>query len=166
MSDPVLEIRSIRESDREWVRSELRRNWGSTMIDSAERCYEADTLPGWIACHLAEPIALLTYALPTEDELEIVTLSSTRERLGVASRLLECAEREARARGCRRIFLLTSNDNLHALGFYQRRGWRLCRLHAGSLDRHRQRRPEIPTVGMNDIELHDELELERDLNRA
>jgi hypothetical protein len=64
-------------------------------------------------------------------------------------------------RGCRRLWLLTSNDNLRALGFYQQRGLRLCALHAGALARDRALKPEIPEVNPdNGIPLRDLLELE------
>jgi len=31
----------------------------------------------------------------------------------------------------RRVFLITTNDNLHALDFYQRRGFELVAVHCG-----------------------------------
>jgi hypothetical protein len=71
----------------------------------------------------------------------------------------------AAERGCRRLWLVTTNDNLHALGFYQRRGLRLCALHAGSLDRDRALKPELPEVNPdNRIPMRDLLELELDLS--
>ena len=60
-----------------------------------------------------------------------------------------------------RLGLLTTNDNLHGLGFYQRRGLRLCALHAGALDHDRALKPEIPQVNPdNRIPMRDLLELE------
>jgi hypothetical protein len=54
-----------------------------------------------------------------------------------------------------------AHDNLRALGFYQRRGLRLCALHAGQVDRDRALKPEIPEVNPdNGIPLRDLLELE------
>jgi hypothetical protein len=48
-----------------------------------------------------------------------------------------------------------------ALGFYQRRGLRLCALHAGAVERDRALKPEIPEVNPdNGIPLRDLLELE------
>jgi hypothetical protein len=70
----------------------------------------------------------------------------------------------AAERGCRRLWLVTTNDNLHALGFYQRRGLRLCALHAGSLDRDRALKPELPEINPdNRIPMRDLLELELEL---
>ncbi len=63
--------------------------------------------------------------------------------------------------GCSRIFVITTNDNVEALRFYQRRGFRLAELRAGDVDRSRRElRPEIPEVGEFGIEIRDEIELE------
>jgi hypothetical protein len=58
--------------------------------------------------------------------------------------------------------VITTNDNLDALRFYPRRGFRLAALYTGAVDESRARlKPEIPTVGDHGIPLHDELELEQ-----
>src|SRR5206468_652788 len=75
------------------------------------------------------------------DESEIVTLSSVDENRGVGTLLLEHAVDAARRAGCRRVFLTTTNDNLRAIGFYQKRGWRLCRLYRGVVDEARRKWP-------------------------
>lgn len=73
----------------------------------------------------------------------------------------------ARRAGCTRLWLVTTNDNLDALRFYQRRGFRLSRLRPGAVDLSRQTlKPEIPEVGTFGIAIRDELELELDLGTA
>ena len=67
---------------------------------------------------------------------------------------------EARSRGCRRIFLITTNDNLNALGFYQKRGFELAALYRGAIHESRKIKPSISLMGMNHIPLRDEIELE------
>jgi hypothetical protein len=57
--------------------------------------------------------------------------------------------------------VVTTNDNLAALQFYQRRGFRLVLLRPGAVDGSREfLKPEIPTLGAHGIALRDELELE------
>jgi len=73
----------------------------------------------------------------------------------VGSELHAAAFAAASARGLRRVWLLTTNDNLDALRFYQRRGMRIANVH-----RARALKPSIPTVGEHGIEVHDEIELE------
>jgi ribosomal protein S18 acetylase RimI-like enzyme len=126
--------------------------------------FQADTLPGFIAVGTSnEPIGLITYSLTEHvqpHECEIVTLSTRAENEGVGAALLDAAVEAALAAGRTRIFLTATNDNLRALGFYQRRGWVLVRLHAGIVADARERYPGIPKVGLNRIPLRDEIELE------
>ena len=56
--------------------------------------------------------------------------------------------------------MVTTNDNLDALRFYQRRGFRLDRLRPGAVDVSRDTlKPEIPRTGEHGIPLRDEVEL-------
>jgi RimJ/RimL family protein N-acetyltransferase len=83
---------------------------------------------------------------------------------GVGTALIDEAKRIATQAGCRRLWLITTNDNVDALRFYQRRGFRLAKLHCGAVDDSRARlKPEIPETGHHRIPLRDELELEHDL---
>src|SRR5262249_11195089 len=110
-----------------------------------------------------EPLGLITYSLSEHvepNECEIVTLSSRVEGSGIGAALLDAAIAAARQAGRARIFLTTTNDNLRALGFYQRRGWVLVRLHQAIIVRARERYAGIPKIGLNRIPFRDELELE------
>jgi hypothetical protein len=95
---------------------------------------------------------------------EVITLSSCLESRGVGAALLGAFVERARDAGCERAFLTTTNDNLRAIGFYQKRGWRLVAVHRGAMDRARLEQPSIPEVGLNGIPLRDELELEHPLS--
>jgi GNAT superfamily N-acetyltransferase len=96
---------------------------------------------------------------------EVLTLHVRHQWRGTGTLLLEAAVRMALDRGCRRLFLITTNDNTDALRFYQRRGFRLAALHAGAVDdSRRQLKPEIPEMGNHGIRIRDELVLERELN--
>ena len=66
---------------------------------------------------------------------------------------------EARRHGARRLWLVTTNDNTHALRFYQRRGFDLVRLDRGAVDRARVLKPSIPLEN-DGIPMRHELELE------
>lgn len=144
-----------------FVRDELAAHWGSTRIWSLGRAFEADRLPGIVACIDGAPVGLVTYE-PNHGghQCEIVTLSSRLESRGVGERLLEAAADAARDAGCVRAFLTTTNDNLRAMGFYQRRGWRIARIYAGMVDQARRHHPVIPRIGLGGIPLRDEIELE------
>lgn len=68
--------------------------------------------------------------------------------------------------GCRRLWLVTCNDNLKALGFYQKRGFCLTALHRNVLEVSRKLKPEIPQIGMDGIPLRDEIEMELILEKS
>lgn len=158
----MITLRQIDATDLEWIRAELVHHWASTTIHSRDVAFQADQLPGWVACDVqGARVGLLTHTpMRRGGECEVITLSTSLQRSGVGTKLLEHATNQARAAGCTRIFLTTTNDNLNALGFYQKRGWWLVAVYAGAVDRARAAKPAIPLLGLNDIPLHDDIELE------
>jgi len=144
-----------------FVREELHRHWHGTQIWSRGIRYQADAIPAIVAMHEDRPVGLLTYDfLAGGSQCEVVTLSTRDENRGIAASLLERAEDIARAAGSWRIFLTTTNDNLRAIGVYQKRGWSFAALHKGIVDMARERVPHIPRIGLNGLPVRDELEFE------
>ena len=144
-----------------FVRDELHRHWHGTQIWSRGIRYEADKIPAIVAMRGGQPVGLLTYDfLAGGSQCEVVTLSTRDENRGIAAGLLERAEDIARAAGSWRIFLTTTNDNLRAIGVYQKRGWTFAALHKGIVDMARERVPHIPRIGLNGLPVRDELEFE------
>ena len=110
-------------------------------------------------------LGVLTYVVDRDrGQCEVLTIDAEQQWRGVGTALLRLVERVAAQEGCRRLWLVTTNDNVDALRFYQRRGFRLAALRPGAVDDSRARlKPEIPTVGDYGIPLRDELELEKRL---
>ncbi len=144
----------------------LVRRWGAPEIVSRGRRHEAAGLEAMVAevgsGRAAVPVGLATYRVEG-DETELVSLDALVEGRGIGTALLAAVAERAGGEGCRRLWLVTSNDNLDALRFYQRRGMRLVAVHRGGVDRARAVKPQIPEVGAFGIALHDEIELELDL---
>src|SRR5215211_4644075 len=115
--------------------------------------------PGFVAEDGNQRLGLVTYHIG-DGECEIVTIDSVVEGRGVGTALLHAVTAQARAAGCRRVWLITTNDNLNALRFYQGRGFRLVAVHSGAMDASRRMKPEISEVGHFGIPVRDELELE------
>jgi ribosomal protein S18 acetylase RimI-like enzyme len=151
-------VRPFREGDREWVRETLRELWGETVV-SRGAVHNPTTLPGFVAEEGGERVGLLTYRVDGAD-CEVVTIDAFPEGVGAGTALLDAAARAARDAGCGRVWLITTNDNLRALRFYQRRGFRLVAVHPDALERSRELKPSIPDIGLDGIPLRDELELE------
>ena len=105
---------------------------------------------------------VLTYVLGRE-ECEILTLHAAEQWRGVGTALVEAVERIAAESSCGRLWLLTTNDNVDALRFYQRRGFRLAQLNPGAVAEARKRlKPELPAVGEYGIPIRDEIVLEKE----
>ncbi|MFH2008737.1 MAG: GNAT family N-acetyltransferase [bacterium] len=153
------EIRTTCPDDREWVQGLLVEHWGETRVVSRGRVHQAELLPGFVAVRDGARCGLLTYRVEG-GELEVVSLNALTAGQGVGTSLLVAAAEAAREAGCRRLWLITTNDNLAALRFYQRRGLHLAALHRSALDVSRRLKPSIPRLGIDGIPLRDELELE------
>jgi len=156
---PVIRIRRIQDDDRVWVAGLLEEHWLSTKIVSRGLVYQADQLPGFIAEVGGKPAGLLTYRIDGR-QCEVISMNSLREGIGVGAALLGAAREVARDAGCRRVWLITTNDNLAALRYYQKRGFRLAGIHCNAIETSRELKPEIPLVGRDGIPLRDEIEFE------
>lgn len=155
----ALTIRPTREQDQPWVRALMIDRWGAETVVAHEVVYHPHRLPGFVACLDGRIAGLVTY-LQQQNECEIVTLDSLVEGAGIGTALIQAVIGQARQSGCARVWLITTNDNLNALGFYQKRGFRLVKVNPGAVDRSRQVKPEIPLIGAGDIPIHDEIEME------
>jgi N-acetylglutamate synthase-like GNAT family acetyltransferase len=153
-------IRPVDKADRNWIAQFLDKHWGSTRVVSRGQVYLAHLLPGFIAEDDDEKVGLITYRFDDESGCEIVTINSTREGEGIGTLLIETVKQVAAEEGCQRIWLITTNDNLNALRFYQKRGFHLVAVYPNALDQSRKVKPEIPLFGHDGIPLRDELELE------
>jgi ribosomal protein S18 acetylase RimI-like enzyme len=152
------DIRPFTQADRGWVTAYMREQWGGSQMVTRGRMYDAATQPGFVALRESAPTGFLTY-LVEGDECEITALASLAEGAGIGSALVAAAVGAARAAGCRSVYLITTNDNTHALRFYQRRGFHFAAVRIGGVDEARRLKPEIPLVGFDGIPIRDEIEL-------
>jgi GNAT superfamily N-acetyltransferase len=155
----MLEIRDLTSEDREWANRSLLDSSGSLVIVTRGQIHRADQLPGLIGVYDGEPAALLTYHI-AGDALEVVSLHAAARGVGLGTALLAAACAKARAHGCRRLWLITTNDNEPAIRFYQRRGMRLVAVHSGAIAESRRLKPQIPLLGIDNEPIEDEVEFE------
>ena len=154
-----MNIRRLTSEDLPRLRQFWIEHWGGEIMITRGNVYRPEQLEGFVIEADGEWIGLLTFIIK-DGELEVTSLDSLREGQGIGSLLLNRAMEEARAKDCRRIFLITTNDNLNALGFYQKRGFELVALYRGAIHESRKIKPSISLMGMNHIPLRDEIELE------
>jgi ribosomal protein S18 acetylase RimI-like enzyme len=158
-------LEPLSEEHRPWAHKLLLERWGSTLVVSRGNLIDAALLQGFVAVDDSGPIGLATFCV-RDDACEIATLDSQVEGKGVGSALIIAVQRIAQFTGCRRLWLITTNDNTPALRFYQKRGFHLAAIHPNALEQSRRLKPEIPLVGQDGIPLRDEIELEIRLDEA
>ncbi len=156
--------RCLTQSDLPRLRQFWIEHWGGEEMISRGNVYRPEQLEGFVVedDDRGVWIGLLTFFIK-DGECEVTSLDSLREGQGIGSRLMDETIQEARARNCKRLFLITTNDNLNALGFYQKRGFEIVAVYRGAINESRKRKPSIPLIGLNGIPLRDEIELEINL---
>ena len=131
-------------------------HWGGDEMIVHGDVFRPEQLNGFVT---EDWSGVVTYIIQN-GSCEIISLNSLKEKRGVGTALINEVINQARKQNCRRLFLVTTNDNLHALGFYQRHGFELACVRRGAVDEARKIKPGIPVIGMNNIPLRDEVELE------
>jgi ribosomal protein S18 acetylase RimI-like enzyme len=154
-------LRPLEPGDAAWLKQ------GSAPIGGLEVVsrgvlHRLPDLPGLVAEAGGERVGFACYR-PEGGACELVAIRALRERRGVGSALVRAVEAAAARAGARRLWLVTSNDNVGALRFYQLAGFRLVAVHPGAVDRARALKPSIPVASPDGIPCRDELELEKSL---
>ena len=152
-------LRRLTRKDLPRLRQFWIEHWGGEEMLTRGNVYRPEQIEGFVVEDDEEWIGLLTFVVKDE-ECEVLSLDSLRAGQGMGSKLIDQVIDEARTRGCRRLFLITTNDNLNALGFYQKRGFEIAAIYRGAVNESRRIKPGIPLVGYNNIPLRDEIELE------
>jgi N-acetylglutamate synthase-like GNAT family acetyltransferase len=151
-------IRSIEEKDKKWIKKVMIDAWNSEMV-VASKLFNILTLPGFIAELNGKLAGVVTYNVEGE-KLEIVSLNSVEEQKGIGTALIGKVKDFVKEKGIKSIWLVTSNDNIDSLKFYQKRGFRITKVYPDAIDNARKIKPEIPIIGNYGIPLKDALKLE------
>jgi RimJ/RimL family protein N-acetyltransferase len=160
--DSPFKVRPLNDSDKEWLEAFTIEHWGAKEVVVHGTIFLPTTLPGFVAELGDLPMGVITYQI-RQNDCELVTLNCVVKRQGIGTALIQIVEETAQKAGCRRITLVTTNDNLDAMRFYQRRGYRLSAIHYGAVTAARNVKPVIPVVGDYGITLQDEVVLEKQL---
>ena len=154
-----MEYRRITKENRNQINRFIAEQWISTEMVIRGKIVDMTTVDGLVVYDDYKIVALLTYIVDG-DSCEITSLDSLMEGQGIGSSLIDRMLRIAEEYHCTRIRVITTNDNIHALRFYQKRGFELVCIYRNALDISRQLKPQIPLIGENDIPLRHEIELE------
>jgi len=103
---------------------------------------------------------IITYNIEN-NECEIVSLDSLYENVGIGSELINQVVNEANINGYKRVWLITTNDNTHAIRYYQKRGFNMVAIHRNAINESRKIKPQIPITGFDGIPILHEIEFEK-----
>ncbi len=135
-------------------------NWGDDEMVVSSGTYQLSDLPGFVAYDEAEIIRVITYII-RNDQIEIISLDSFRENVGIGSQLLKKLEEISEEKDITNISVITTNDNLNALKFYQKRGYNIRKVIPNAVEKARKQKPSIPQFAENGIPIRDEIVLEK-----
>ena len=138
-------------------------NWNTDFMVSKSKIHYVDNLESFIYINENQIKGLLTFYIEN-NEMEIVSLDSFEENLGIGTLLLNKAIEFFMKNSLKKLWLITTNDNLNALKFYQKRNFKICNFHLNTVANSRKIKPSIPKLGYNNIPIEHEIELEYNYN--
>jgi GNAT superfamily N-acetyltransferase len=157
-----MKVREKEPKDQPWIDKILNERWGGEgRVVVHGEVFDARSLPALVA---GEQEGLITYQVRRSNNIalaELITLDAVTPKRGVGTALIEALAFKLRTERVGVLRLTTTNDNLDALRFYQRRGFRIIAVRPGAVDEARRIKPSIPFIGEYGIPIHDEIELER-----
>ena len=158
-----MSVRPATAEDRDALDAVLLASWGELRAAAGGRLYELNTLPALLATvENGQVVGALTYEV-SDLAIEVVSIDATVPNRGIGTALLEAAAAIGAEHRARALWLVTTNDNLDALRFYQRRGLHILEVHPDAVADSRKLKPSIPLVGAYGIPIRDEIVLGRPL---
>ena len=154
-----MECERISSSNRNLVNAFIKQHWYTTTMIIRGKEIDMTKVDGFYFRDGKNIIGLITYIV-YDNTLEITSLDSLQENQGIGSELVETVIHEAKERNLQKIVLITTNDNINAIRFYQKRGFDMAHLFRNAMDISRKLKPEIPLIGENSIPLRHEIEFE------
>jgi RimJ/RimL family protein N-acetyltransferase len=148
-------ISEINDSNRTLMKKFISDSWGSPLSVSKGRILDTTNLPGFICKENNKIVGLVTYFIDGTD-CEIVTLNSSMNNKGLETILINKVMDKAKANHCKRVWLITTNDNTNAIRYYQRRGFEWVGFYKNAMEESRRLKPEIPKFGNNNIPIKQE----------
>lgn len=149
----------INSENRRQINEFIKEQWLSTEMVVRGEVVDMTVIEGVVAYDQEEILGLATYRID-QGELEIMSFDSVVENQGIGTQLLNQIIAIARNQNCHKLKLITTNDNMNAIRFYQKRGFDMAKLYRNALEVSRRLKPSIPLIGDYGIPLRHEIEFE------
>lgn len=145
-------------ADDAWITEVATKLWGSVEIVSRDRIYNILQLANFVGLEKNKPVGFVMYADEGEN-CEIVAIYSELQNKGLGTQFINLVKEAVRKSKCKKVWLMTTNDNTQALRFYQKRGFVISAIKINEMENQRKLKP-IPEYGNDGIPIRDEIELE------
>ncbi|MCL1843694.1 MAG: GNAT family N-acetyltransferase [Defluviitaleaceae bacterium] len=152
-------IEKVTEKTRKFVDALIEKSWAGPFCISLGVLYDTREKDGFVAIDSNEVIGYVLYDI-VGDSCEINVLESLQHGKGIGTALINTVKNVARKNDCNRLWLTTTNDNTHAIRFYQRHGFSLRAVHINAMEHSRKLKPQMPLIGFDDIPINHEFEFE------
>ena len=138
--------------------SEIIKGWGSDILVSRGKAHKAQDLDGILAYEEGKIVGIGLYSI--NNDCEIVLLETFIQNKGIGTQIIDKIKEIVKIKKCNRIWLVTTNSNINAIHFYQKRGFTISNIYINAMEEARKIKPEIPKMAENGIEIRDEIEFE------
>lgn len=155
----MFKLQPIDENYRDEVNIILKREWDCPPSVSRGKAVDTTILDGFVSLDEDRINGVITYKIE-DSECEITTLNSFDENKGIGTALINAVISAAKETACRRVWLITTNDDTGAIRFYQKKGMELVAVHINAIEVSRKIKPSIPLIGMDGIPIKHEFEFE------
>ena len=152
-------IVSISEMHRVLVDKHIAEGWAGPYVVTKGVLHDTRKHPGFVAENNGKILGYILYNI-VNGNCEITVLESLCEKQGIGRSLVNVVVNEAKNAGCSRAWLVTTNDNTHAIRFYQRIGFSLQAVHINAIEESRKLKPQIPPIGYDNIPIAHEFEFQ------
>jgi ribosomal protein S18 acetylase RimI-like enzyme len=153
-------VREKNDGDNSWIEEKLKENWGSSIIVTRRKKHELIDLGGFVIENSEKKLGICLYRIEN-NECEMVVLEAFEQRKGLGTALLNKLIEKGSSDKIRRIWLITTNDNIDALRYYQKHGFELVCIYRNEIEYSRKMKLEIPMIGNYGIKIKDEIEMEK-----
>jgi N-acetylglutamate synthase-like GNAT family acetyltransferase len=154
-----MKIREMQDSDRDKALEIVRRRGDDFVVSRGRISYPHKGKAFILEDDKGGMAGIASYEIDN-NECEITLIEVFDRNKGHGTGLLEAVKHAAKAAGCRRLWLITTNNNVEARMFYQNRGMALKAVHKDAMKASRQKKPSIPLRDEKGVEIRDELEFE------
>ena len=155
----MFKIEVISDNYRSIVDNQIKESWAGPYVAARNVLHDTRTQSGFVAVEDGKIIGYALYNI-VNDECEITVLESLHEQRGIGRALINAVMETAKKSGCRRLWLITTNDNTQALRFYQKFGFSLRAVYINAMEESRKLKPQIPLIGCDGIPIAHEFEFE------